>query len=97
MSSIFDVSSAVSRRNFMRLFGAGAAAAAGGALATVKLELADAVADRMDNAELEALRASIPAARALPLLRQLAAQKSGVINIEYLDGRSLAVEVQPCS
>jgi hypothetical protein len=61
------------------------------------LELCDAPADRMDNAELDALRTSIPAARALPLLRQLAQQRSGVVNIEYLDGRSLGVEVVPCS
>ena len=79
--------------------GAGAAGtdAGGGALATLTLQLADAAADRMSNTDLEALRTSIPAARALPLLQQLAAQKTGVINIEYLDGRSLAVEVEPCS
>jgi hypothetical protein len=61
------------------------------------LRLDDAPADRMDNAELEALRASIPAARALPLLQRLAAGSAGVVNIDYLDGRSLAVEVAPCS
>ena len=61
------------------------------------LRLDDAPADRMDNAELEALRASIPAARALPLLQRLAAGGAGVVNIDYLDGRSLAVEVAPCS
>ena len=53
--------------------------------------------DRMSNTDLEALRASIPAARSLPLLRQLAVRKPGVVNIEYLDGRSLAVEVDPCA
>ena len=73
------------------------AAAAGSALATLTLQLADATADRMSNPNLEDLRASIPAARALPLLQQLAAQKAGVINVEYFDGRSLAVEVEPCS
>ena len=78
------------------LAGAGAAAA-GSALATLTLQLADATADRMSNPNLEDLRASIPAARALPLLQQLAAQKAGVINVEYFDGRSLAVEVEPCS
>jgi hypothetical protein len=66
-------------------------------LGRLTLELSDASPDRMGNAELEALRASIPAARALPLLQQLALRKAGVVNIEYLDGRSLAVEVAPCS
>jgi len=65
--------------------------------ASLTLRLDDAPADRMDNAELEALRASIPAARALPLLQRLAAGSAGVVNIDYLDGRSLAVEVAPCS
>jgi len=66
-------------------------------LGRLTLELSDSPPDRMGNAELEALRASIPAARALPLLQQLAQRKAGVVNIEYLDGRSLAVEVVPCS
>jgi len=43
------------------------------------------------------LRASIPAARALPLLQRLAAGGAGVVNIDYIDGRSLAVDVVPCS
>jgi hypothetical protein len=67
------------------------------AIGRLTLRLDDAPADRMDNAELEALRASIPAARALPLLQRLAAGKPGVVNIEYLDGRSLAVDVASCT
>jgi hypothetical protein len=51
----------------------------------------------MGNTDLEALRTSIPAARSLPLLRQLAVRKTGVVYIEYLDGRSVAVEVDPCA
>lgn len=66
-------------------------------LGTITLQLADAPADRMSNTDLEDLRASIPAARALPLLQQLAERKAGVINVEYLDGRCLAVEVEPCA
>jgi len=66
-------------------------------LGRLTLELSDSPADRMGNADLEALRASIPAARALPLLQKLAQRKAGVVNIEYLDGRSLSVEVVPCS
>ena len=67
------------------------------AIGSLTLRLADAPADRMDNVELEALRASIPAARALPLLQRIAAGSAGVVNIDYLDGRSLAVDVAPCS
>jgi hypothetical protein len=61
------------------------------------LRLDDAPAERMGHAELEVLRASIPAARSLPLLQELAAGKAGVVNVEYLGGRSLAVEVTPCT
>lgn len=69
----------------------------GGGIGRLTLRLDDARANRMDNADLEALRASIPAARALPLLQQLAAGTAGLVNIDYLDGRSLAVDVAPCS
>jgi hypothetical protein len=61
------------------------------------VNLTDSLPDRMSNTDLEALRTSIPAARSLPLLYQLAVRKAGVVNIEYLDGRSLAVEVEPCA
>src|SRR3569833_419822 len=61
------------------------------------LQLEDAPIDRMGDTELEAVRASIPAARSLPLLQQLAARKAGAVNIEYLDGRSLTVEGTPCT
>jgi hypothetical protein len=71
--------------------------ASGGSLGRLTVRLADARADRMSNKDLEALRASVPAARSLPLLRQLAARKPGVVNIEYLDGRSLMVEVDSCA
>jgi hypothetical protein len=77
--------------------GVAAAVGSAGTLGQLMLELSDSPPDRMGNADLEALRASIPAARALPLLQQLAQRKAGVVNIEYLDGRSLAVEVVPCS
>ena len=71
--------------------------AGGGSFGRLAVRLADSPADRMSNTDLEALRASIPAARSLPLLYQLALRKPGVANIEYLDGRSLAVEVEPCA
>ena len=44
---------------------------------------------------LESLRGSIPAARSLPLLIQLARGKPGRVVLEYLDGLSLALEVRP--
>ncbi len=69
---------------------------AGGALGRLTVQLADAPADRMSNTDLELLRTTIPAARSLPLLYQLAVRKPGIVNIEYLDGRSLAVEVELC-
>ena len=71
--------------------------ASGDPLGRLTVRLADARPDRMSNTDLEALRASVPAARSLPLLRQLAMREAGVVNIEYLDGRSLAVEVDPCA
>lgn len=82
--------------------GRGAAAdatpvASNGSLGRLTVRLADANPDRMSNTALEALRASVPAARSLPLLRQLAVREPGVVNVEYLDGRSLAVEVDPCT
>jgi hypothetical protein len=61
------------------------------------VSFSDSPADRMRDAAFESLRASIPAARSLPLLYQLAVRQPAVVNIEYLDGRSLAVEVEPCA
>jgi hypothetical protein len=68
-----------------------------GGFGRLSLQVVDAPADRMINTDFEALRASIPAARALPLLQALAEQRASLVNIEYLNGRSLAVEVEPCS
>jgi hypothetical protein len=66
------------------------------ALAKLTVSISESRADRMTNPTLERLRASIPAARSLPLLYQLAIREHGTVNIDYLDGRSLAVEVAPC-
>jgi hypothetical protein len=63
----------------------------------VALSFSDSPADRMGDAALESLRSSIPAARSLPLLYQLAVRKPAVVNIDYLDGRCIAVEVDPCA
>jgi hypothetical protein len=66
-------------------------------LGCLTLSFSDSPADRMGDAALESLRASIPAARCLPLLYQLAKGKPAVVNIDYLDGRCVAVEVDPCT
>lgn len=58
--------------------------------------LTGACATAMANSTLEQLRASIPAARCLPLLRSVAAQDTGEIVLDYLDGLQLAVRVEPC-
>jgi hypothetical protein len=68
-----------------------------GSLGRLTLSFSDSPADRMRDAALESLRASIPAARSLPLLYQLAVRKPAVVNIDYLDGRCIAVEVDPCA
>ena len=45
---------------------------------------------------LEDLRRGNPAARSLPLLRQVALAESGSITLPYLDDRLLRVDVEPC-
>lgn len=52
-------------------------------------------ADRCGDAALEALRAGIPAARCLPLLRALARAEAGHFTLDYLDGVQLQVELAP--
>jgi hypothetical protein len=71
-------------------------AAATGPMARLAVRLSDSPGQRMSDPQFEALRASTPAARSLPLLYQLAIRKPGTVNIDYLDGRSLEVEVEPC-
>jgi hypothetical protein len=66
-------------------------------LGYLTLAFADAPPDRMKDPELESLRVSIPAARSLPLLYQLAVRQPTAVHIEYLDGGSLVVKVEPCT
>ena len=56
----------------------------------------EAAADRLPEPKLEALRAALPAARSLPLLRLLARGDGGRVVLDYLDGQRLAVEVRAC-
>ena len=61
----------------------------------LSMRLDTATPSAMDDAVLEALRLGIPAARSLPLLRLLARGEAGRVAIEYLGGRSLAVDFTP--
>jgi len=71
--------------------------ARGTPLAKLTAMLTDSCADRMSEPQLEAMRASIPAARSLPLLRALARHESGRVILDYLRHTRLAIEVDPCS
>ncbi|OYV40567.1 MAG: 3-oxoacyl-ACP synthase [Thiomonas sp. 20-64-5] len=55
-----------------------------------------APADRLTNAALEALRHSIPAARALPLLQALCKGQSATVVLDHLPNQQLAVDLVPC-
>jgi hypothetical protein len=70
------------------------APAMGSGLARLQLRLSDAPAATMDDAGLESLRASVPAARCLPLLERVAQRRAGTVVLDYLDTARLAVEVQ---
>jgi hypothetical protein len=62
-------------------------------LARIEACLTDAPADTMTNADLEALRLSNPAARALPLLEALALGQSKSVVLDYIDGTRLSVSI----
>lgn len=55
-----------------------------------------AVADRLADPQLEALRLALPAARSLPLLRLLARREPGEVVLDYIGEQRLAVEVREC-
>jgi hypothetical protein len=65
-------------------------------LARVDAELTELSYDRMTDPALEDLRTSFPAARALPLLRLLAAASSSSAILEYLDVSGVQVRIEPC-
>jgi len=68
-----------------------------GSLARMDAALSDLEFDRLPHPELEALRCAFPAARALPLLRLLAARNCGTAILEYLDVSRLQVQIEPCA
>jgi beta-ketoacyl synthase-like protein len=63
------------------------------ALGRVELSFDNRVADQLEDAALERLRVTVPAARSLPLLLHLARGTCGCVRIDYLDGAGLALEV----
>lgn len=63
---------------------------------TATLCSADTAADRIADPQLEALRAALPAARSLPLLRLLARREPGNAVLDYLGEQRIAVEVREC-
>ncbi len=52
-------------------------------------------ADKLEDPDLEALRLGNPAARGLPLLKQIASGQVGSVTLGYHDDLSLVVHVQP--
>lgn len=65
-------------------------------LARLHVELTDAPADTLENAELEALRRQIPAARGLPLLQCIARGTGGRVVLDYLEPLGLMLDIEPC-
>ncbi len=66
-------------------------------LARITATFSDLPFDRLADPQLEALRAAIPAARALPLLHALALRQTRRVVLEYLDGPRLAIDVAACT
>ncbi|MDP8983997.1 MAG: beta-ketoacyl synthase chain length factor [Pseudomonadota bacterium] len=71
-------------------------ARASGSLARIEVSLSDEPAEAMADPGLESLRLAIPAARGLPLLRQLAQGLAGPAILDYLDVSRVTVRVEPC-
>ena len=71
------------------------ASATSAAPALLTVTLTDSSADLMTDPRLESMRASIPAARCLPLLSKLARQESGRVVVDYLEDQRVAIEVAP--
>jgi hypothetical protein len=73
-----------------------APAARPGSLAQLTVDLSAAPAERLSDPQLEALRAQVPAARSLPLLRRIARGERAAVVLDYLENQRLNVEVSPC-
>ena len=68
----------------------------GRSLAGITITPSNTPAAGMAKPELEALRRSIPALRALPLLAKLARGEGGTVSLDYLPPMQLDIAVQPC-
>lgn len=66
-------------------------------VARIEASFTDEVAETLADPQLESMRQSIPAARGLPLLRQLARRHVGRTVVDYLDDLHLLLEVEPCA
>lgn len=66
------------------------------ALAAICVSPTADVAAQLADPELEALRTSIPALRALPLLKRLANGERGRVCLDYLAPTQLVADVEPC-
>jgi len=66
-------------------------------LCSIELSIGDQAVQQMEDAALESLRTSIPAARSLPLLQAVASGERARSVIDYLDKTVLIVNVMPCS
>ena len=66
------------------------------ALASVKVSPSTDAAEALADAGLEALRTTIPAMRALPLLQRLANAEHGRVCLDYLAPMQLMADLQPC-
>ncbi|PZO18337.1 MAG: 3-oxoacyl-ACP synthase [Burkholderiales bacterium] len=65
------------------------------ALARITVQTTEAPVLPLQQPTLEALRATIPALRSLPLLECLAQGRSGDVCLDYLPGLQLAVRIEP--
>ncbi len=65
-------------------------------VARIEATVAADAAQALGDAQLEALRRGVPAARSLPLLAALAGGLPQVTQLEYLDATALRVQVDPC-
>ena len=65
-------------------------------LARIDLTFDDAAPHALTDPRFETLRNTVPAARCLPLLRQLALGTAGRVVLDYLDTLRLAARVEPC-
>jgi len=65
-------------------------------MAQLTVDLSTEPAGRLADPELEALRAQVPAARSLPLLRRIARRERATVVIDYLEKLRLRIEVSPC-